>query len=163
MLPTSNPLAVLFTHDRWATHQLLAAMEKLPEESLHRTFPIGLGSLHDTIVHNVGAIQVWTDTIAKRTPRPWISDEKRSVAELRRIFDLAMDDLIAVAHEGPMDEAFTRTNKAGVTFNLSRVEILTHVATHGVHHRAQALNMLRQLGVSPLPQSSVTQCSIAHV
>lgn len=163
MLPTTDPISVLFTHDRWATHQLLAAMEKLREDSLHRTFAIGLGSLHDTIVHNVGAIQVWTDTLAKRTPRPWISDEKRSVAELRRIFDQAMDDIVAVAPQGPMDEPFTRTNKAGITFTLTRVEIITHVATHGVHHRAQALNMLRQLGVSPLPQSSVTQCSMAHV
>jgi uncharacterized damage-inducible protein DinB len=163
MLPTADPIDILHTHDRWATHQLLDAMDKLPVDALHRSFPIGLSTLHDTIVHNVGAIQVWTDTLARRTARPWISDEKRTVAELRRIFDVAIADLAAVARQGPMDEAFTRTNKAGMTFNLSRGEILMHLATHGVHHRAQALNMLRQLGVSPLPQSSVTQCSIAHV
>jgi uncharacterized damage-inducible protein DinB len=35
--------------------------------------------------------------------------------------------------------------------------VLTHVTTHGMHHRAQCLNMLRQLGVTPLPPSSVTE------
>ena len=29
--------------------------------------------------------------------------------------------------------------------------MLAHVATHGMHHRAQCLNMLRQLG-APLPE-----------
>jgi uncharacterized damage-inducible protein DinB len=33
------------------------------------------------------------------------------------------------------------------------------VATHGVHHRAQCLNMLRHLGVKPLPLSSVAEWS----
>jgi uncharacterized damage-inducible protein DinB len=32
-----------------------------------------------------------------------------------------------------------------------------HVATHGMHHRAQCLNMLRQLGVNPLPPISVLE------
>jgi uncharacterized damage-inducible protein DinB len=35
--------------------------------------------------------------------------------------------------------------------------ILTHATTHGMHHRAQCLNMLRHLGVTPLPQSSVIE------
>ena len=34
---------------------------------------------------------------------------------------------------------------------------LTHITTHGTHHRAQCLNMLRQLGVTPLPPSSVAE------
>jgi uncharacterized damage-inducible protein DinB len=40
---------------------------------------------------------------------------------------------------------------------LSRGGVITHVATHGMHHRAQCLNMLRQLGVTPLPKSSVVE------
>ena len=35
--------------------------------------------------------------------------------------------------------------------------VITHIATHGTHHRAQCLNMLRRLGVHPLPQSSVAE------
>jgi uncharacterized damage-inducible protein DinB len=31
------------------------------------------------------------------------------------------------------------------------------VTTHAMHHRAQCLNMLRHLGVTPLPPSSVAE------
>jgi uncharacterized damage-inducible protein DinB len=49
--------------------------------------------------------------------------------------------------------------RAGQTLSLPRAVVLAHVATHGMHHRAQALNMLRQLGVTPLPRSSVIEWS----
>ena len=39
----------------------------------------------------------------------------------------------------------------------ARAAVLTHVATHGMHHRAQCLNMLRRLDVQPLPPSSVSE------
>ncbi|RMH26245.1 MAG: hypothetical protein D6693_07555 [Planctomycetota bacterium] len=35
--------------------------------------------------------------------------------------------------------------------------MVTHVCTHGMHHRAQCLNMLRRLGVETLPPSSVVE------
>ena len=45
----------------------------------------------------------------------------------------------------------------GRTADFTRGAILTHVTTHAMHHRAQCLNMLRHLGVTPLPPSSVTE------
>ena len=33
--------------------------------------------------------------------------------------------------------------------------VLTHVMTHGMHHRAQCLNMFRQLGVKGPPSAVV--------
>jgi uncharacterized damage-inducible protein DinB len=48
-----------------------------------------------------------------------------------------------------------------VVSTFTRAVILCHVHTHSMHHRAQCLNMLRHLGVSPLPQSSVTDWSRA--
>jgi uncharacterized damage-inducible protein DinB len=40
---------------------------------------------------------------------------------------------------------------------MTRGAVLAHVTTHGTHHRAQCLNMLRRLGVNPLPPSSVAE------
>ena len=39
--------------------------------------------------------------------------------------------------------------------------MITHIATHGMHHRAQCLNMLKHLGVNPLPKSSVAEWTLA--
>ena len=43
------------------------------------------------------------------------------------------------------------------TITLPRGVMVIHVTTHGMHHRAQGLNMLRHIGVTPLPPSSVTE------
>jgi uncharacterized damage-inducible protein DinB len=32
---------------------------------------------------------------------------------------------------------------------------IAHVITHSMHHRAQVIHMLRQLGVNPLPEGDV--------
>jgi uncharacterized damage-inducible protein DinB len=45
----------------------------------------------------------------------------------------------------------------GKTLTMTRAATFAHLATHNAHHRAQCLNMLKQLGVRPLPPSSVAE------
>jgi len=40
---------------------------------------------------------------------------------------------------------------------MTRGTVVAQVTTHGVHHRAQCLNMLRRLDITPLPPSSVAE------
>jgi uncharacterized damage-inducible protein DinB len=54
----------------------------------------------------------------------------------------------------------TRRVRDGRTIELTRGAVLAQVVTHGMHHRAQCLNMLRQLGVTPLPASSVVEWAV---
>jgi uncharacterized damage-inducible protein DinB len=60
-------------------------------------------------------------------------------------------------HRRPLEELVTRRLRSGRTIELTRGAVVTHVATHGTHHRAQCLNMLRHLAIKPLPPSSVTE------
>ncbi|MEC9374097.1 MAG: DinB family protein, partial [Planctomycetota bacterium] len=59
-----------------------------------------------------------------------------------------------VARAHPLDEVISRTRR-GKEEHYTRAAILTHVTTHGMHHRAQIVNMLRHLGVEA-PGVSVT-------
>jgi uncharacterized damage-inducible protein DinB len=156
---TAEPMSILAAHDRWATRQLLDACEKLSSEQLHRTFEMGIGSLHDTLIHDAAAVRVWAETLLRAPATPWPSNDPRPVSELRAMAESAFDLLVKAA-AGPMGEVFERTRQ-GVTTSYTRATILCHVHTHGMHHRAQCLNMLRHLGVSPLPQSSVVEWSRA--
>ncbi|GJQ29538.1 MAG: hypothetical protein HBSAPP03_14220 [Phycisphaerae bacterium] len=161
MNPPTNPADILLAHDRWATGQVLDACARLSVAQLHTRFEIGLGSLHDTLVHVIGAMRLWADVLGLRPPRPWIEQaSRRSAAELRVLYDEAAADLAAVAFAGPMDQPLQR-ERQGVVSTYTRGAVLTHVTTHGMHHRAQCLNMLRHLGVSPLPPSSVVEWSRA--
>ena len=155
----SDPLQILLSHDRWATTQLLDACGKLTDEQFHRRFDIGPGSLHDTLTHVVGVIRALTETLAGAEPRPRLEDgaQRRTPEQLRSLLDEAWPEFAAEARRRPLDETVSRTTRDGRTLRMTRAAVLAHVTTHGTHHRAQCLNMLRQLGVQPLPPSSVAE------
>jgi uncharacterized damage-inducible protein DinB len=157
-MATSNPLDVLLAHDHWATRNILEACEALTEEQFHRRFEIGPGSLHDTTTHIVGAMRGWGDLLAGREQRPRLEHGgvKRTPAELLILLNEIAADLATSARLYRLDEVVTGS-RGGKNYRFLRGGVLTHVTTHGMHHRAQCLNMLRQLGVSPLPMSSVLE------
>lgn len=157
----SDPIDIMVAHDHWATHNVIRACEGLGEEKLHRRFEMGLGSLHATIVHMIGAVQGWSDALAMRAQRPWIDEKtRRTPAQLLAEYAAAAAEFTAVLRAGPMEQELKR-ERMGVVYVYSRATVITHVLTHAMHHRAQCLNMLRHVGVSPLPQSSVVEWSRA--
>jgi len=155
-MPTSNPLEILLEHDAWATRQIIEACARLSPEEFHQRFEMGPGSLHDTVTHILGAKQSWGDVLAVREHRARLEGTERSPAELLALADKITADLATTAHAHPLEEIVT-PRWGDKVYTFSRGGVLTHVTTHGMHHRAQCLNMLKQLGVSPLPLSSVLE------
>lgn len=167
---TDDPLDVLVRSDAWGTRAILRIAATLSREQFHQKFPIGLGSLHDTLTHVVSVMRRWTDRLAGRTPRPMlhavagaphVSGEavSRSAADLLALLDEAEGDLAGVTRairvEGrlatPVMLDWPGTEPGTLkTYTFSRAAVIVHVTTHGYHHRAQCLNMLRHLG-APVP------------
>jgi len=160
-MPKSDPLEILLAFDQWATGQILDECAKLSEQQFHQKFEIGPGSLHMSITHILGAMQTWTATLAERERPPRIEEDgkRRSVAELAALLQSTMAAFAEQAHRRPLDERVSRVRE-GKTYQFTRGAVLTHVLTHGMHHRAQCLNMLRHLGVKPLPPSSVSEWAV---
>ena len=161
-MPSSDFLEILLAHDRWATGQLLQFCEDLSDEQFHQRFEMGAGSLHDSVTHILGAMQTWTDTLAERESGQRLEEDgqKRKPAELAKLADSVYSAFAAEARRKPVSETVSRRMRSGKMISFTRAEVLTHVATHSMHHRAQCLNMLRHLGVKPLPPSSVTEWTI---
>jgi uncharacterized damage-inducible protein DinB len=129
----------------------------LTEEQFHQPFEMGPGSLHDTITHTLGAMRGWGDMLGGREQRPRLEQGgRRSVEELSTLLEEVSDDLEASAAAHPLDEVVSG-ERGERTFRFTRGGVLMHVTTHGMHHRAQCLNMLRQLGVDRLPRSAVVE------
>jgi len=150
----ADPIAVMLEHNAWANRALIEACAGLTDEQLDRPFEMGLGSLRPTITHIIGAMRGWTDLLAKRPARERIENNAPvGVAEWRTLHDDAARDLAEHALYGPIDEVLT-AERGGKTYSFVRSHVLVHVTTHGVHHRAQCLNMLRHLGVADLPPNS---------
>jgi uncharacterized damage-inducible protein DinB len=155
-MSTSNPLDVLLAHNLWANRQLLEACARLTPEQFHQRFEMGPGSLHDTTTHILGAMRGWGDMLAGREQRPRLEGTRRTPAELLALLDGIAADIAASAAAHSLDGLVTGS-RGGKSYTFARGGVLTHVTTHGMHHRAQCLNMLRHLGVTPLPPSAVVE------
>src|SRR5262249_41880299 len=120
---------------------------------------IGPGSLHDTLTHVVGAMRTWTDTLTGGEPRPRLEGDgqHRAPEQIRALLDESCNELATEARRRPLDEMVTRRLPDRRTVRVPRGAVLVPVRTHGRHHRAQCLSMLKQSGVKPLPPSSVTE------
>lgn len=158
----------LSDHNAFATRRVLEACHRLSEAQWTQRFDIGPGSLHATLRHIIGAMFRWADRIADREVRPSIEEEDRvrSAAELDALLDQAAADLESVAcavrREKRTDEVMTvRFRGSDRDISFTRGSAIVHVFTHGVHHRAQCLNMLRQLGVKPLPDIDAIDAELA--
>jgi uncharacterized damage-inducible protein DinB len=156
-MPTSDPLDILIAHDPWATLQILQACEKLTPAQFAQKFDIGPGSLQAAATHIIGAMRAWNDNLAGRPSRPRIEQNPGyTPAQLAPLLDEAAADLVAQAKRLPLDQMITRVRE-GKEYKFTRGAAITHITTHSMHHRAQCLNMLKQLGIKPLPPSSVTE------
>lgn len=154
---TTDPLKILLEHHCWATRVILDLCEPLTNQQLRQEFPIGPGSLHATLSHLIGCVQNWT---ARAGGRPYAEpDGEKSIAQFRQQLEDSVSgirDLIdSAAADGKLNELcsefFRMPDGQSIEFKFTRVAAIVHCLVHGTHHRAQCLNMLRQLGVSPLP------------
>jgi uncharacterized damage-inducible protein DinB len=142
----------LLAHDVWSTRQLLLQAQALSDEQLDRVFEIDSRTLRGCFAHMLDNMEVWTDLLCERPPRPSAPDQAqaRSIDGLLARLSAAGRDLAAVARR------VARENRWDAVFmdvldNPPRPKTfggaIGHVLTHDMHHRAQAMLMLEQLGL----------------
>lgn len=142
----------LFAHNDWGRDRLMALAEPLTDAKLDQPFEMGEGSLRKTLEHLSGAEWTWLGRCKGRSPvsgecpRDFSTmsdlwDQWRKTADERNVFlqSLTVTDL---------SRKVTYVHPAGKTYSFDLQHVLLHVCGHGTHHRAQALNMLRHLGVT---------------
>ncbi len=154
----------LLLHNAWATRVLLERCRALTPEQFSQRFEIGPGSLHDVLRHLIGAMRRWSDRIAGRPVRERLekAPDLHTPDELLIVLEEAARDLQEAVHrvrqEGRYDEMMqTEFSPARFTRGTAIVQVLTH----GAHHRAQALNILRRLGVADLPELDAIEWEVS--
>lgn len=153
-MPTESSLEILLAHDRWATSQLLSAARSLSDAQLDQPFEIGFGSLRATLYHIVQTQWLWGESLNGREHD--FAQKKMSMDKLAGWHESVAADFEKTVRSTPLETPFNQPWK-GKQYSFPRAGVITHILTHGTHHRAQALNMMRHLGVDPLPPSSILQ------
>ena len=141
----------LFAHSDWARDKLMRIAKDLSDEALDRALEMGLGSLRATLHHLWAVERVWLDRWLEK-PAPALADPERSLAvtELRERSCRTADErnrLLDQFDAEGLGRRITYTNAKGEDWTYALGDMVLHVCNHGMHHRAQALNMLRHTGV----------------
>lgn len=139
----------LFGYGLWANRCVWDTAADVNDEQLDRSFELGEGSLRKTLAHIYGAERAWHERCAgpeaEALPR---GRETHSLAEIREAtgrISRVRDDWLASFSNADLDREIAY-DKDGHTYAHPLSDVLLHVCNHGMHHRAQALNMLRRMG-----------------
>ena len=138
--------------------RVLDAVRTLTPDQHARAFPIGPGSIQKTLTHLLVAEWYYIERMAQREVAPYdtwaIRDETvLDFAALEAAWAAQADTTrAAMAAVRDWDATFEYrvTDDAGtdVIVTCSAMDLCTQLALHEVHHRAQVLQMLRQMGVT---------------
>ena len=144
----------LLGHDAWTTRQLLELARRLSDDELDREFEIGHRTVRRTLEHIVWNIECWTDLMqgggVRSRPaadQPVTVLSQRHEAAAAELYRFARD----ICDQHRLDETFLDTLDDPPR-EKSFGGVILHLATHGMHHRAQLLSMMRRLGVEDLPE-----------
>ena len=150
-----NP-ATIYDYLTIARARLFDHARPLTPEEYTRGFPIGLGSLARTLTHimicewmyvqritgaPVPPYEQWP--IKDETPPPFPTIESTWTAQAA-----ATRAALAASRDWDRDIEYRITDDHGrpVLITATAADIATQLILHEVHHRAQAMNMLRHLG-----------------
>ena len=146
----------LHQHRLWSSRQLRDAVARLSTPQLRQPFDIGRGNLYSTLVHLYAAEYVWLEALNGRGDLPLPGDEAFGSIEellvswpaLDRRWERFLEQLRPVQLQQPVRKVAT-SRPGRPVFDTPMHDVLLHVCTHAHYTIAQAVNMLRQLGVPP--------------
>ena len=142
----------LLAHDVWSTNQLLFQSKSLTDSQLDKPFDVDSRTLRGCFIHIIQAMEIWNDLLYERPVRS-SSELKAKLQSLdglmTRLGD-AGDELAVISkkvdREDRWDDVFTDildNPPQKKTFGGT----IAHIITHSMHHRAQAMYMMEQLGI----------------
>ena len=138
----------LLGHDGWTTQQLLEQCRTLAPAQWDQPFAIDHGSLRQTFVHMLDAMEIWTDLLYERPVRTEHAGEapeqlQQRLTSVGREFAARARTIV---REQRYDDVFIDTlddPPVAKTFGGA----IAHVITHNMHHRAQIMYIMEQLGL----------------
>lgn len=151
---TCKDFVTLFEYNCWANECVLTAAAKLNNEQFTRDLSSSFSSVHDTLVHMMGAEWVWLQRWKGISPGALLApSEFTDFAAVRtRWTDLMREQMEFINRltEAALEQEISYINFKGQNWTYPLNQMLQHVVNHSTYHRGQVATMLRQLGATPV-------------
>jgi len=147
-------LKTLYAFNAWARARMLNAVARLDEAAYRKDLGNSFGSVHGTVVHILGAEELWLKRWHGESPTALVSpDAFASFAEVRRRWDALEAELqrfLAELTEDTVLRVVRYRNTRGDAYATPSWQMMQHVVNHSTYHRGQVTTLLRQLGAKPV-------------
>lgn len=160
MSPHLGPYALLPDLTDFMIHgdnAMLAAVADMPVEDYMKPFPISHGSLHNLLVHAMGAQQIWLTRLQSggaNNPTRLLDHTdfptRESLQTRWPLVHAAFRSFVQSQSADTLAAPITCKNSLGIPTTLPLGQFLLHVTDHGTYHRGQMNTMLKLAGVKPV-------------
>jgi uncharacterized damage-inducible protein DinB len=146
----------LLDYNVWANERLCTSISKLSEEQMDQYVPSSFPSVRKTLLHMLGAQQLWMLRLSGTSPTQVPSFQFSSSQELLNSWLANCKELLENGSSFQKEEL--KEVKEYTTFTSGRYssriyEMIMTVVNHGTYHRGQLVTVLRALGVEEIPQT----------
>jgi uncharacterized damage-inducible protein DinB len=147
-----------YAYNSWATATLLDSLEQLSPEELAVPGCSGHGSVRDTLAHLMTTQMGWFSwfdgsmTVGQAYQLRISGESLDTVAKVREKWtpiDKQTTLCVNGLNEEKLHDVWTWSLPSGGSDSLPLWRLLTHVANHGTHTRAQVVAAIRRLGHAP--------------
>ena len=127
------------------------AVSQLSDEQFTQTLPYSVGSIRNQLVHMAETELRWFSGLQELPPPPYsnpnLFPSKHQVQTLSDKAKSMIDTYLEELSDSALDDPF-----GSPPSSLKVWQVLFHVLSHGIDHRAQLLAMLNQFGIETFPQ-----------
>ncbi len=150
---TRQDLDDLVDYHYWARDRLLAAIEPLTADELHRAVGGSFHSVRNTLVHMYGAEWAWMQRWKGHSPSGLPGAEALGSLPAIREAWIALErevrDYVAGLDDAALDRVVEYTLFSGQPGASRFRHMLQHVVNHATYHSGQVVTLLRNLGAAP--------------
>ena len=155
-MSASNEYPEQFDYLCKAREKLLGWVRSQPAEVYTRAFPFGMGSIRATLVHTAGAQWSYTQRLTGKDPapanNPFTKEKLPEFEPFAAAWDRLNPDtrraLAGLTDTGRTIEWVRQTPAPAMRMRTTAGGVASQLLFHEVHHRAQVMAMLRQVGVA---------------
>lgn len=140
----------MLTYSDWANSEILNVSKRIGDEQMDQEFDMGRGSLRKTLLHILAGESVWLQRWQGRTETKWPDEEEKAPAsEIMKRLAVncsARSGFINGLKETDLAREVVYRDSKGSLFKATLADMILQGIIHSMHHRSQAVNMIRRLG-----------------
>jgi len=142
----------LLAYDRWANERIFEMLSTMDEAALRQDQSTSHESIFGTLVHLVGAMEVWHARWESRSgvglPAPSEIDSLAALRERWIAIAAACDAFLEALPENRLEQPVAIQSLSQHEHHHTFAQMFQHLVNHSSYHRGQIITMLRQADAS---------------